>query len=103
MPVHAPPPHCLNVPPKLPSERELGHLFQISELCEQVLETNQFIRQSKRHCAAANTPVEPPGACFAHLPSNNSLPRCDVRVGTRIVTFEACSGFTHVTARRIAQ
>ena len=25
------------------------------------------------------------------------------RVGIRIVTFEACAGFTHVTARRIAQ
>jgi hypothetical protein len=25
------------------------------------------------------------------------------RVGIRIVTFDACSGFTHVTARRIAQ
>jgi hypothetical protein len=25
------------------------------------------------------------------------------RVGIRIVTFEVCSGFTHVTARRIAQ
>src|SRR5271169_1273800 len=25
------------------------------------------------------------------------------RVGIRIVTFEACSGFTHVTARHIAQ
>jgi hypothetical protein len=25
------------------------------------------------------------------------------RVGIRIVTFEACSGFTHVTARRIAE
>jgi len=25
------------------------------------------------------------------------------RVGIRIVTFEACSGFTHVTARWIAQ
>src|ERR1700676_2260875 len=25
------------------------------------------------------------------------------RVGIRIVTFEACSGFTHVTAHRIAQ
>jgi hypothetical protein len=25
------------------------------------------------------------------------------RVGIRIVTFEACSGFTHVTARQIAQ
>src|SRR3954471_16828377 len=25
------------------------------------------------------------------------------RVGIRIVTFEACSGFTHVTARRVAQ
>jgi hypothetical protein len=27
----------------------------------------------------------------------------DRRVGIRVVTFEACSGFTHVTARRIAQ
>src|ERR1700674_3829240 len=27
----------------------------------------------------------------------------DRRVGIRIVTFKACSGFTHVTARRIAQ
>src|SRR5450631_2623294 len=27
----------------------------------------------------------------------------DRRVGIRIVTFEACSGFTHVTARPIAQ
>ena len=25
------------------------------------------------------------------------------RVGIRIVTFEACSGFTHVTARQLAQ
>ncbi len=25
------------------------------------------------------------------------------RVGIRIVTFEACSGFTHITVRRIAQ
>jgi hypothetical protein len=25
------------------------------------------------------------------------------RVGIRIVTFEACAGFTHITARRIAQ
>ena len=25
------------------------------------------------------------------------------RVGIRVVTFEACSGFTHVTAREIAQ
>ena len=25
------------------------------------------------------------------------------KVGIRIVTFEACSGFTHATARRIAQ
>src|ERR1700730_12614242 len=31
-------------------------------------------------------------------PSPNGM-----RVGIRIVTFEACSGFTHVTARRIAQ
>ena len=35
-------------------------------------------------------------ACRAHYPGGSSG-------GIRIVTFEACSGFTHVTARRIAQ
>ena len=33
----------------------------------------------------------------------NDLPPCSRRVGIRIVTFEACPGFTHITARRIAQ
>ena len=37
------------------------------------------------------------------LPRSCSLPRNGRRVGIRIVTFEACSGFTRVTARRIAQ
>ena len=53
--------------------------------------------------------------CRAHYPGGSSgcacrlLPRITQpspngrRVGIRIVTFEACSGFTHVTARRIAQ
>jgi hypothetical protein len=53
--------------------------------------------------------------CRAHYPGGSSgcacrlLPRITRpspngrRVGIRIVTFEACSGFTHVTARRIAQ
>ena len=52
--------------------------------------------------------------CRAHYPGGSSgclcrlLPRITQpspngrRVGIRIVTFEACSGFTHVTARRIA-
>jgi hypothetical protein len=38
------------------------------------------------------------GAGQQETPSPNGR-----RVGIRIVTFEACSGFTHVTARRIAQ
>ena len=53
--------------------------------------------------------------CRAHYPGGSSgcgcrlLPRSlwpspnGRRVGIRIVTFEACSGFTRVTARRIAQ
>ncbi len=53
--------------------------------------------------------------CRAHYPGGSSgcvcrlLPRITQpspngrRVGIRIVTFEACSGFTHVTARWIAQ
>jgi hypothetical protein len=81
-------------------------------------------------CAAARSDVEaatlaPNGSppitrttfptCRAHYPGGLSgcvcrlLPRITQpspngrRVGIRIVTFEACSGFTHVTARRIAQ
>jgi hypothetical protein len=53
--------------------------------------------------------------CRAHYPGGSSGVRVSIasplmqpspngrRVGIRIVTFEACSGFTHVTARRIAQ
>jgi hypothetical protein len=53
--------------------------------------------------------------CRAHYPGGSSGRTCRLlpplmqpspngrRVGIRIVTFEACSGFTHVTARRIAQ
>jgi hypothetical protein len=35
--------------------------------------------------------------------SKRRLPPIGRKVGIRIVTFEACSGFTHVTARQIAQ
>ena len=53
--------------------------------------------------AVPTTPADRAGArvdCFPRSlePSPNGR-----RVGIRIVTFEACSGFTHVTARRIAQ
>ena len=53
--------------------------------------------------------------CRAHYPGGSKRVRVSIasplvqpspngrRVGIRIVTFEACSGFTHVTARRIAQ
>ena len=54
--------------------------------------------------------------CRAHYPGGSErvhmsgfLPRSmqpsplHRRVGIRIATFEACSGFTHVTARRLAQ
>src|SRR5216684_1766766 len=54
-------------------------------------------------------------ACRAHYPGESSGVRMSIaspliqpspngrRVGIRVVTFEACSGFTHVTARRTAQ
>ena len=44
--------------------------------------------------AAANTPVEPLGALFALFPSDDSLPRFNVRVGFHITLFGACSTFT---------
>ena len=43
------------------------------------------------------------GPILAHSPSRISLPRKGRRVGLRIVLFEACSAFTRVAARRIAQ
>jgi hypothetical protein len=54
-------------------------------------------------------------ACRAHYPGGSRRVRSSIasplarpspfcrRVGIRTSTFEACSGFTHVTARRIAQ
>ena len=42
------------------------------------------------------------GACVDCFPAHAPSPFCR-RVGIRTSTFEACSGFTHVTARRIAQ
>jgi hypothetical protein len=54
-------------------------------------------------------------ACRAHYPGGSRRVRLSIaspfarpspfcrRVGIRTSTFEACSGFTHVTARRIAQ
>ena len=44
------------------------------------------------------------GACSVRGSTQTKKPRpCRFGIGIRIVTFEACSGFTHVTARRIAQ
>ena len=42
------------------------------------------------------------GALVDGFPIHAAFPN-DRRVGIRIGTFEACSGFTRVTARRIAQ
>ena len=44
--------------------------------------------------AAANTPVDPLGALLALFPSDDSLPRFNVRVGFHITLFGACSTFT---------
>jgi hypothetical protein len=43
------------------------------------------------------------GAYTDCFPAHTAFPKIDRRVGIRIVTFEACSGFTRVTARWIAQ
>jgi len=49
---------------------------------------------SLRLRAAANTPVDPLGALLALFPSDDSLPRFNVRVGFHITLFGACSTFT---------
>jgi hypothetical protein len=51
----------------------------------------------------AHYPGGSSGCSCRLLPRSCSLPHIPRRVGIRIVTFEACSGFTRVTARRIAQ
>jgi hypothetical protein len=52
--------------------------------------------------AVPTTPADQNRCARRLLPCPCSLP-IGRRVGIRIVTFEACSGFTHVTARGIAQ
>jgi len=53
--------------------------------------------------AVPTTPADRAGcSCRLLLPLTRPSPN-GRRVGIRIVTFEACSGFTRVTARRIAQ
>src|SRR6266853_5829769 len=52
--------------------------------------------------AVPTTSADRVGACADCFPTRAAFPN-GRRVGIRIVTFEACSGFTHVTAHRIAQ
>ena len=53
--------------------------------------------------ATANAPAKPIGAHVARLPTDASLPRFTGGVGFRITRFEACSAFTHVAARMLAE
>src|SRR6476619_5843941 len=80
-----------------------------------VLPSTGITRLQRSYYPVRLPPVPPPEATLRPLPSHQpGLPRLPEspfhravpttpRVGIRIVTFEACSGFTHVTARRIAQ
>src|SRR5262245_30794289 len=52
--------------------------------------------------AVATTPAQRLGAFRSLPPSHISLPRKGYRVGLRIVLFEVCSAFTHVTACTLA-
>ena len=51
----------------------------------------------------AHYPGGSSGCVCRLLPRSRGLPQMAGGSAFRIVTFEACSGFTHVTARRIAQ
>ena len=53
--------------------------------------------------AVPTTPADRSGCACRLLPRSVQPSPNGRRVGIRIVTFEACSGFTRVTARRIAQ
>src|SRR5712671_2255597 len=52
--------------------------------------------------AVPTTPADRTGAPVDCFPAHAAFPKWQ-EVGIRIVTFEACSGFTRVTARQIAQ
>jgi hypothetical protein len=52
--------------------------------------------------AVPTTPADQPGARVDCFPAHAARPKWQ-EGGIRIVTFEACSGFTRVTAHRIAQ
>ena len=58
-------------------------------------------RTTFRTCRAT-TPADRAGARVDCFPARAAFPKWQ-EGGIRLVTFEACSGFTHVTARRIAQ
>ncbi len=52
--------------------------------------------------AVATTPAQRLGASSARFPSHISLPGTGDPVGPRIVIFEVCSAFTHITACTLA-
>jgi len=53
--------------------------------------------------AIVTTPAEPVGACFAHFPIDDSLPRIPVGSACRITHFEACSTFTRYKGFPVCQ
>src|SRR5882672_5133616 len=53
--------------------------------------------------AEPTTPADQAGARVGCFPAHAGLPQNGREVGIRVVAFEACSGFTHVKARRTAQ
>ena len=62
-----------------------------------------LLRPSSCMRAGATTPAEAQGACFALFPWSWQPSPIDGRVGFRIVLFEACSAFTRVAARILAE
>jgi hypothetical protein len=75
------------------------------------------IRRVRRHCRPTDRNIILHRLFHRHYPASTRIERVRMsiaspltrpspngrRFGIRIVAFEACSGFTHVTARRIAQ
>ena len=53
--------------------------------------------------AAATTPAEPVGARVARFPTAGSLPRISGGSASASLSFEACSAFTRVAARVVAE
>src|SRR5262249_60750912 len=95
-----PPPHAVLCPSPTPADAAARSDVEVATLAPN---GSPPITRTTFPTCRAHYPGGLSGCTCRLLPRSCSLPHIPRRIGIRIVTFEACSGFTRVTARRIAQ